>query len=331
VANLDPVLLAGTTVKRASLHNADQIAKLDIREGDTVFVEKGGDIIPKIIAVDFSKRKSGTQPTQYISKCPECGTELLRREGEALHFCPNERACPPQITGRIQHFISRRAMDIEGLGSETVELLYEEGLINNYADLYTLNVDDLIPLERMAKKSAENLVNGVSASLTVPFEQVLFALGIRYVGETVAKKLVRAFKDIESIMGANVDELMQVDEIGERIANSVAAFFDDEDNRQLVDRLKSYGLQFSLPDSKVANQTKKLEGQTFVVSGVFESLGRTQLKKLIEDNGGRVVSSISSKTSFVVAGENMGPSKRTKAEGLGIPIISENEFLEMLR
>jgi DNA ligase (NAD+) len=322
VANLDPVLLAGTTVKRASLHNADQISKLDIREGDTVFVEKGGEIIPKIIGVDFSKRNVDSQPTEYISNCPECDTELLRREGEALHFCPNEMACPPQITGRIQHFISRKAMDIEGLGSETVELLYKEGLIKDYADLYTLKVDDLIPLDRMASKSAENLVNGVAASVAVPFERVLFALGIRYVGETVAKKLARAFKNIEAIMGAGVEDLTQVDEIGERIAKSVTTFFGEEKNRQLIHRLKLHGLKFSIPDSQGSSQTETLKGQTFVVSGVFETLGRTELKKLIEDNGGKVASSISSKSSYVVAGDNMGPSKRTKAEPLAIPIIS---------
>jgi DNA ligase (NAD+) len=331
VANLDPVLLAGTTVKRASLHNADQISKLDIREGDTVFVEKGGEIIPKIIGVDFSKRNVDSQPTEYISNCPECDTALLRREGEALHFCPNEMACPPQITGRIQHFISRKAMDIEGLGSETVELLYKEGLIKDYADLYTLKVDDLIPLDRMASKSAENLVNGVAASVAVPFERVLFALGIRYVGETVAKKLARAFKNIEAIMGAGVEDLTQVDEIGERIAKSVTTFFGEEKNRQLIHRLKLHGLKFSIPDSQGSSQTETLKGQTFVVSGVFETLGRTELKKLIEDNGGKVASSISSKTSYVVAGDNMGPSKRTKAETLAIPIISEDEFLALLK
>jgi DNA ligase (NAD+) len=330
VANLQPVLLAGTTVKRASLHNADQINKLDIREGDTVFVEKGGEIIPKIIAVDFSRRKQGSQPAKYITNCPECGTGLIRREGEALHFCPNEISCPPQITGRIQHFISRKAMDIEGLGGETVELLYKEGLIKDYADLYNLDVEVLLPLERMARKSAENLVNGVAASVSVPFERVLFALGIRYVGETVAKKLARAFKNIDAIMDSDVGDLTVVDEIGERIANSVATFFGEEKNRELINRLKAHGLQFSLSDDVLVNQSDSLKGQTFVVSGVFESLGRTELKKLIEDNGGKVASSISSKTTYVVAGDGMGPSKKVKAENLGIPIISESEFLALL-
>lgn len=328
VANLEPVLLAGTTVKRASLHNADQIAKLDVREGDTVFVEKGGEIIPKIVGVDFSKRSADSKPTEYITHCPECGTGLIRKEGEAQHFCPNDTGCPTQITGRIQHFISRKAMDIEGMGSETVELLFKEGLIANYADLYTLTKEQVVPLERMAEKSAENLVNGVAASKNIPFERVLFALGIRYVGETVAKKLAKAYKNIDALMGATQEELIAVDEIGERIAESVIRFFAEPTNVTLVERLKSYGLQFSLSEEQLENQTDKLKGQTFVVSGVFESISRNDLKKLIEDNGGKVASSISSKTSFVVAGDNMGPSKKTKAESLGVPIISEQEFME---
>ncbi len=330
VANLEPVLLAGTTVKRASLHNADQIEKLDIREGDTVFVEKGGEIIPKIIAVDLGKRPEGSHPTQYIQHCPECETELIRKEGEAQHFCPNDTGCPTQITGRIQHFISRKAMDIEGMGSETVELLFKEGLIANYADLYVLTKEQVMPLERMAEKSAENLVNGVEASKTIPFERVLFALGIRYVGETVAKKLAKAYKNIDALKAASEEELVSVDEIGGRIAESVVQFFANPTNVEIVERLKSYGLQFSLSEEQLENQSDKLKGQTFVVSGVFETIGRTELKKLIEDNGGKVSSSISSKTSFLVAGANMGPSKKTKAEGLGVPIISEQEFLKML-
>ncbi len=330
VANLEPVLLAGTTVKRASLHNADQIAKLDVRVGDTVFVEKGGEIIPKIIAVDFAKRPADSVPTQYITNCPECGTELIRKEGEAQHFCPNDTGCPTQITGRIQHFISRKAMDIEGMGSETVELLFKEGLISNYADLYELTKEQVMPLERMAEKSAENLVNGVAASKVIPFERVLFALGIRYVGETVAKKLAKAYKNIDVLMAARHEELIAVDEIGDRIAESVIKFFSEPTNLEIIDRLKSYGLQFSLSEEQLENQTDKLKGQTFVVSGVFETISRNDLKKLIEDNGGKVASSISSKTSFVVAGNNMGPSKKTKAESLGIPIISEQEFMEKL-
>jgi len=330
VANLEPVLLAGTTVKRASLHNADQIDKLDIREGDTVFVEKGGEIIPKIIKVDLSKRGAVSQPTIYISACPECETELVRQEGEAQHFCPNDTGCPPQITGRIQHFISRKAMDIDGLGSETVELLFKEGLIKNYADLYTLTKEQVMPLERMAEKSAENLVAGVAASKNIPFERVLFGLGIRYVGETVAKKLAKAYKNIEALMVANILDLVAVDEIGERIAQSVVEFFGNYENVEIVNRLKSYGLQFSLSEEQLQNQTDTLKGKSFVVSGVFEKVSRNELKKLIEDNGGKVSSSISSKTSYVVAGDNMGPSKKTKAENLNVPIISEDDFLGMI-
>ncbi len=330
VANLKPVLLAGTTVKRASLHNADQIAKLDVREGDTVFVEKGGEIIPKIVRVDLAKRAKDSVATIYIDKCPECDTTLERQPGEAQHFCPNDTGCPPQITGRIQHFISRKAMDIEGLGGETVELLFKEGLISNYADLYILTKEQLLPLERMAEKSAENLVNGVAASINIPFERVLFGLGIRYVGETVAKKLAKAYKNIDALSKATQEELIGVDEIGERIAESVVEFFDNPKNIEILDRLKQYGLQFSLSDEQLENQTDVLKGKSFVVSGVFAHLSRTELKKLIEDNGGKVSSSISSKTSFVVAGDNMGPSKKTKAEALEIPMISENEFLAML-
>jgi DNA ligase (NAD+) len=330
VANLEPVLLAGTTVKRASLHNADQIAKLDIRAGDTVFVEKGGEIIPKITGVDFNKRPQDSRPTRYIDKCPECETPLLRQEGEAQHFCPNDTGCPPQITGRIQHFISRKAMDIEGLGGETVELLFKEGLIANYADLYEIKKEDLLPLERMAEKSAENLIRGVAASVKIPFERVLFGLGIRYVGETVARKLVKAFKNIEALMQADAASLLEVDEIGERIAQSVVEFFDNPVNRELVERLQHYGLQFSISQEELLHQTEKLQGLTFVVSGVFENVSRPELKKLIEDNGGKASSSISSKTNYIVAGENMGPSKRAKAENLDVPIIGEEDFMAMI-
>ena len=330
VANLEPVLLAGTTVKRASLHNADQIEKLDIREGDTVFVEKGGEIIPKIIKVDFEKRSENSLPTQYISNCPECHTPLVRTDGDAKHYCTNYYGCPVQITGRIQHYISRKAMDIEGMGSETVTLLFQEGLITNYADLYTLTKEQVMPLERMAEKSAENLVNGVAASVKIPFERVMFALGIRFVGETVAKKLAKAYKNIDALMVATEEELIAVDEIGERIAKSVVEFFQNENNRVLVSRLKSYGVQFELSAEKLENQTEKLKGQTFVVSGVFEKVSRNQLKKLIEDNGGRVGSSVSSKTTFLVAGDKMGPSKRAKAENLNVTIISEDDFIGML-
>ena len=331
VANLEPVQLAGTIVKRASLHNADQIEKLDIRVGDTVFVEKGGEIIPKIISVDLSKRPNHSRPTQYVTKCPECGTELIRPEGEAKHYCPNDISCPPQVIGRIQHYISRKAMDIDGLGGETVALLVKEGLIKDYSDLYELTADQIIPLERMAEKSAENLVNGIKASTQIPFERVLFALGIRYVGETVAKKLANHYKSINALMSVSAEDLIAVDEIGERIAESVLEFFSIQDNKRIVERLQLFGIQFEVSSDKLANQTDKLKGQTFVVSGVFESLSRSELKKLIEDNGGKVSSSISSRTSYVVAGSNMGPSKRTKADSLGIPIISEEEFLILCR
>ena len=330
VANLEPVELAGTVVKRASLHNADQIEKLDIREGDEVFVEKGGEIIPKIIGVDFEKRYPNSTPTEYIKECPECGTELIRNEGEAMHYCPNDMGCPPQIIGRIQHFISRKAMDIEGLGGETVALLVNNGLINNYADLYQLTKEEVLPLERMAEKSAENLVQGIEASKQIPFERVLFALGIRYVGETVAKKLAKHYKSIDSLAEATEEQLIAVDEIGGRIAQSVVGFFGQEKNKELINRLKEYGVQLEISAEVLENQTDKLEGSTFVISGVFTKVSRNELKKLIEDNGGKASSSISSKTNYLVAGENMGPSKREKAEKLGVPIISEDDFLAMV-
>ncbi|WP_405201496.1 NAD-dependent DNA ligase LigA [Dokdonia sp. LLG6352-1] len=328
VANLEPVELAGTTVKRASLHNADQIERLDIREGDEVFVEKGGEIIPKIIAVDLTKRPADSEPTDYITQCPECDTPLVRKEGEAQHYCPNDMGCPPQIIGRIQHYISRKAMDIDGLGGETVALLVNEGLISNYADLYELTVAQLLPLERMAQKSAENLVNGVQASVKIPFEKVLFGLGIRYVGETVAKKLAKHYKSIDAITSATEEDLVAVDEIGGKIAESVVAFFAKAEHIALIQRLKSYGVQLEISAEKLANQSDVLAGKTFVVSGVFE-MPRNDLKKLIEDNGGKVSSSISSKTSYLVAGEKMGPSKLEKAQKLGITIISEIEFLAL--
>lgn len=330
VANLKPVQLAGTVVKRASLHNADQIAKLDIRQGDTVFVEKGGEIIPKIIGVDFSQREAGTQPTEYITHCPECGSALVRQEGEAQHYCPNYNGCPPQIIGRIQHFISRKAMDIEGLGGETVALLVNAGLIHNYADLYRLKKEDVLPLERMAEKSAENLIRGIEESRKVPFPRVLFGLGIRYVGETVAKKLARHYKNIDALSKASEEDLIQVDEIGVRIARSLTDFFASEQNQEIIDRLKHYGVKMEVSAEKLADQTDILQGESFVISGVFEKTPRNQLKKMIEDNGGKVSSSISSKTSYLVAGENMGPSKLAKAEKLGTKILSEAEFLAML-
>ena len=327
VANLEPVQLAGTIVKRASLHNADQIEKLDIRIGDAVFVEKGGEIIPKIIAV--AQRGDQTEPTKYITHCPECQTELIRTDGEANHFCPNFYGCPPQIIGRIQHFISRKAMDIDGLGGETVALLFSAGLVTNYADLYELKKEQIIPLERMAEKSAENLVNGIEKSKTIPFERVLYALGIRYVGETVAKKLAKHYKSIDAIAHASMMDLILVDEIGDKIAQSVIQFFDNQENRLIIERLKQYGVQLE-SGAEEALLSEKLKGKTFVVSGVFELFSRDELKKAIEDNGGKVGSSISAKTDFVIAGDNMGPAKLEKANQLKIAIISEVDFKQML-
>ncbi len=330
VANLEPVQLAGTIVKRASLHNADQIQKLDIRIGDIVFVEKGGEIIPKIIAVDLSKRTEIQQPTIYISHCPECQTKLVRNEGEANHYCPNFYGCPPQIIGRIQHFISRKAMDIDGLGGETVALLFTNGLVQNYADLYELKVEQILPLERMAQKSAENLINGIQKSKQIPFENVLYALGIRYVGETVAKKLAKHYKNIESLSKANLIDLILVDEIGERIAASVVDFFENNLNKTIIQRLQDYGIQFEILVKENPNATTKLEGKIFVVSGVFSKFSRDELKQLIEDNGGKIGSSISAKTNYVIAGENMGPAKLEKANQLKVPIISEFDFINLL-
>ena len=330
VANLAPVQLAGTIVKRASLHNADQIEKLDIRVGDKVFVEKGGEIIPKIIGVDFTTRSLDLLPTVYITNCPECQTELIRKEGEAQHYCPNFYGCPPQIIGRIQHYISRKAMDIEGLGGETVALLFNNNLVQNYADLYDLTVEQVIPLERMAQKSAENLVNGIEKSKEVPFERVLFALGIRYVGETVAKKLAKHYQNIDNLSNASLMDLILVDEIGERIAQSVVEFFENSENQIIIQRLKDYGVQLETKTVFNPDATDKLIGKTFVVSGVFVKFNRDDLKKAIEDNGGKVGSSISAKTDFVIAGDNMGPAKLEKATKLNVSIISEDDFIAML-
>ncbi|MFY8186950.1 MAG: NAD-dependent DNA ligase LigA, partial [Flavobacterium sp.] len=328
VANLTPVQLAGTVVKRASLHNADQIQKLDIRIGDAVFVEKGGEIIPKIIGV--AARGPQMEPTVYITECPECQTTLVRKDGEAQHYCPNELGCPPQIIGRMQHFISRKAMDIEGLGGETIALLYQNKLVQNYADLYVLKMEDLLPLERIAQKSAENLLNGVEASKNIPFERVLFALGIRYVGETVAKKLAKHYKSIDQLAAATIMDLVLVDEIGERIAQSVVAFFENPLQISIIERLKSYGLQFEIKANEVAQSSNLFEGKTLVVSGVFTQFSRDELKNTIESHGGKVGSSISSKTDYLVAGENMGPAKLEKAQKLNVKIVSEQEFVEMI-
>lgn len=331
VANLEPVQLAGTIVKRASLHNADQIAKLDIRINDTVFVEKGGEIIPKIINVDLEKRPSNSQPTIYITHCPECNTELVRTDGEANHYCPNFYGCPPQIIGRIQHYISRKAMDIEGLGGETVALLFNNGLVKNYADLYDLKVEQLLPLERMAKKSAENIVNGVLKSKEITFDKVLYAIGIRFVGENGAKKLAKHYKNIDALQNASLEELTAVEDFGGKTAQSVIEFFQNNENIQTIERLKKSGIQFELIEKINLDATNKLEGKILVVSGVFEKFSRDELKKLIEDNGGKNGSSISAKTNFVLAGDNMGPAKLEKANQLGIKIISEDDFIEMLK
>lgn len=328
VANLSPVLIAGTMVKRASLHNADQIEKLDVREGDTVFVEKGGEIIPKIVGVDFTQRPRDLPRFTYAEVCPECHTPLERKPGEAQHYCPNASGCPPQIKGRIEHFISRRAMNIDGLGTETVEDLYEADLIDDMADLYELTKSQVLGLDRMAEKSANNLMNSLKQSKNVPFERVLFALGIRYVGETVAKKLARHFKRIEAIIDAGFEDLIAVPEIGEVIAQSVIDYFADPTNLDIVRRLQKHGLQFETKDT-VEAQNGKLTGRTFVVSGVF-SISRDELKKRIEDHGGKVVGTVSGNTDYLVAGDNMGPSKKQKAEKLGVQIVGESEFNSMI-
>ena len=329
VANLDPVNLAGTVVKRASLHNADFIEKMDIRVGDYVYVEKGGDIIPKITKVDKSRRKEDSEKFEFPEYCPECGSKLYRIEGEANHYCLNYNGCKPQIIGRIQHFISRKALDIEGLGQETVALLVNANLIRNYSDLYDLKFEQIVGLERMAEKSANNLIMGVLESKKIPFERVLYALGIRYVGETVAKKLAKHFEKIDSIITADFDTLINVDEIGDKIANSIIEFFAQDENLEIVLKLKSLGLQFEIEESD-KNISSVLSGKSFVVSGVFKNFSRDELKKNIESNGGRISSSISSKTNYLVAGDNMGPKKKEKAEKLDIKIISENELSNLI-
>lgn len=331
VANLEPVQLAGTIVKRASLHNADQIAKLDIRVNDSVYVEKGGEIIPKIVGVNLEARPADSERTVYIKECPECGTKLKRSEGEAQHYCSNVYGCPPQIAGRIQHYISRKAMDIDGLGEETVMLLYKSGLIENYADLYELKKEQILPLDRMAEKSADNLIKGIEASKSIPFERVLYGLGIRYVGETVAKKLANHYKNIDALAVAPLMELIMVDEIGERIAQSVIDFFSSSINKEIISRLKGYGVQFVLEEKESTVVSDILQGKTLVVSGVFSKMSRDEIKQAIEDHGGKNGSSITSKTHYVVAGDKMGPSKLEKANKLGVTILSEDEFLAMIQ
>ncbi|HPE78060.1 MAG TPA: NAD-dependent DNA ligase LigA [Draconibacterium sp.] len=330
VANLEPVQIAGTVVKRASLHNADIIENLDLHIGDTVFVEKGGEIIPKITGVDLTKRHPMFQKVEFIKNCPECETTLVRTEGEAAFYCPNEDGCPPQIKGKMEHFVSRKAMDIDGIGQETIELLYNEGLAKNIADLYLLQKPRLEALERMAEKSAQRILDGLESSKNVPFERVLFALGIRFVGETVAKTLVKKLHSIENIQSAKKEDLTEIDEIGERIAESVVDWFSKEEHIQLIKKLQENGLQFQISEDKISNRTDKLSGLSIIISGTFEKHSRDELKQMIEQNGGKNIGSISKKTSYLLAGENMGPSKLEKASQLGIPIISEDDFLKML-
>ena len=329
VANLEPVFLAGSTVKRASLHNADQIALLDLHLSDMVYVEKGGEIIPKIVGVDYSSRNDTSQEIKFIENCPECGTPLIRTEGEANHFCLNYLHCPPQIKGRIEHFISRKAMNIDGLGEETVDLLFNNKLISNYADLYDLVAEQLIPLERMGEKSAMNIIKSIKNSISVPYSRVLYALGIRHVGETVAKTIAESYRSIDELMKATDDELTSIPEIGPKISSSIISFFADKDNILIINRLRSYGLKLSDEDKKISI-SDRLKGKSIVISGVFKEHSREEYKKIIEKNGGKNSTSLSGNTSFILAGEEMGPSKKEKASELGIPLLSENEFLKLI-
>ena len=344
VANLKPVLLAGTTVKRASLHNADIIANLDVREGDMVYVEKGGEIIPKIVSVDFDQRPIFSSPVEFIKNCPECGTFLIRREGESAYYCPNEAGCPPQIKGKLEHFISRKAMNIDSLGEGKIELLFDKGLVTNIADLYDLHYENLIGMEKIypetegkkerkisfREKTVENILRGIESSKQVGFEQVLYAIGIRYVGETVAKKLAGHFGSIDALINARYEELTEAEEIGDKIAQSIVSFFSNQNNIKIIERLRAKGLQFAIAGNEESLKSDKLQGLSFVVSGVFEHFSRDEIKKMIEEHGGKNVGSISSKTSYILAGDNMGPEKRRKAESLGIPIITIVEFLDMI-
>ncbi|MCE4564921.1 NAD-dependent DNA ligase LigA [Maribellus sp. CM-23] len=330
VANLEPVPVAGTIVKRASLHNADIIKNLDLHLGDTVFVEKGGEIIPKITAVDATKRHPMFQPVTFIENCPQCNTPLIRKEGEAAHYCPNEDGCPPQIKGKMEHFVSRKAMDIDGIGEETVELLFSQGLAHNITDFYSLQKEQLENLDRMAEKSAQRILDGLEASKKVPFERVLFALGIRFVGETVAKTLVKKLHTIENIESQTLEQLTEIDEIGGRIAESVVDWFSKPEHLEIIQKLKEAGLQFAISEEQLVGRTEKLAGLNIVISGTFEKHSRDELKKMIEMNGGKNVGSISKKTNYLLAGENIGPSKLEKVTKLGIPTISEDDFLKML-
>jgi len=331
VANLEPVSLAGTTVKRASLHNANEIARLALRVGDIVHVEKGGEIIPKITGVDLTKRDLGSTEVEYLKNCPECGTELVRAEGEAVHYCPNKKGCPPQIKGSIEHYIQRKAADIDSMGERTIHLLYEKGLVKNVADLYDLRYEDVFELEGFKELSTQNLLKGIEESKQIPFENILFGLGIRFVGKTVAEKLGTHFKNIDNLAKASFEELIEVPEIGERIAQSVVEYFQDEDTIKLIERLKSAGLQFEIKETIIEQKGNALEGKSLVVSGVFEHYGRDEIKEVIKQYGGKVVSAISGKVDILVAGENMGPAKRQKAEKLGVKIIDETEFRSLIK
>jgi DNA ligase (NAD+) len=333
VANLKPVLLAGTTVKRATLHNANEIERLDLHEGDSVFVEKGGEIIPKIIRVNLDKRLTDAKRVHYLHNCPECGTELIRKEGEAVHYCTNDEGCPPQIVGKIQHFISRKAMNIDGLGDETIETFYKHGLVNHISDLYTLyqKADQLKSLDRFGERSIENMLMGIEKSKDMPFEKVLFGLGIRYVGETVAKKLAAGVKNIDNLSKATVEELIAIDEIGQRIAESIVEYFAKKEHLAQIELLKLANLHFEIEEKLIELASDKLIGKTFVISGVFESYSRDELKDMIEANGGKILSGISGKLNYLVAGDNMGPSKLEKATKLKVPIITDEMLLEMLK
>jgi DNA ligase (NAD+) len=331
VANLQPVYLAGTMVKRASLHNADIIATLDLHEGDQVTIEKGGEIIPKITRVDVSTRHPLAKPVQFITHCPECGTKLVRYEGEAAHYCPNQTGCPPQLKGRIEHFISRKAMNIDGLGGETVDLLFSQGLIHDISDLYSLQVNQVVSLERMGTKSAQNLIESIRTSTEIPFSRVLFALGIRFVGETVAKKLATAFRSIDNLQNASLEELTAIDEIGERIAGSVVEFFRNPANLELLQRLKSHGVQLQTNTNETVElKSTALDGQSFVISGTFTQFSREELKDLVEQHGGKILSGVSAKTNYLIAGDKMGPAKLATAEKLGVTIISESDFIKLI-
>ncbi|RQO75420.1 DNA ligase (NAD(+)) LigA [Pedobacter sp. KBW06] len=333
VANLKPVQLAGTTVKRATLHNANEIERLDLHEGDSVFVEKGGEIIPKIINVNLEKRKEGAVKVNYPTLCPECNTSLIRKEGEVAFYCPNDEACPPQIVGKMQHFIGRKAMNIDGLGDETIETFYQRGLVAHISDLYTLHEksDQLKTLDRFGERSIENMLKGIEQSKQMPFEKVLFGLGIRYVGETVARKLAAGTKNIDKLTSASLEELVAIDEIGQRIAESIIEYFGKPEHLQQIDLLKGYGLQFEVIEKEITLESDKLTGKTFVISGVFENYSREELKDMIENNGGKILSGISAKLNYLVAGDNMGPSKLEKANKLNVPLISVDDLLELLK